>query len=358
MHWRQHSLEATVTEPTATLASVNTQLSIPKSEKDQTVFWLMQNTLDCNQLQKRDCNQLQKLTSLHTSVVRYVAASLAENTRRAYSGDLADFIDFGGKVPCTPEELASYIAERAKVHSPFTIGRRIVGISRAHTSQGYPDPAKNDLVRAVLRGVRRSHGKPQRQVAPLLKPDLLTFISVMQGAKGVRDRALILLGFAAALRRSELVDLKVEHISFVKEGAVLHIQRSKTDQIGEGRKIAVPYGRSSICPVKAVERWISFANIAKGPLFRSIKKGGKICEEGLTSQSVALILKSYATSVGLDAKSISGHSLRSGLATSAAMTGVPIWKIKAQTGHKSDAMIGRYIRDGNLFDNNAASAVL
>lgn len=288
----------------------------------------------------------------------YLSAAIADNTRRAYRGDLIDFLSWGGVVPCSPEVLAAYIAARAETHSPHTITRRVVGISRAHVSQGLPDPAKNDLVRTVLRGVRRSKGKPQRQVAPLLKQDLLALLPLMRGTKGIRDRALLLLGFAAALRRSELVALDVADLQFVSEGLIVHQRRGKTDQEGAGRKIAVPNGRTSACPVKAVRQWLEHANIVSGAVFRSISKGQVIAAGRLTGPSVALILKGYAEKAGLPAANISGHSLRSGLVTSAAQIGVSTYKIQQQTGHRSAEMLARYIRDANLFENNAAGLLL
>src|SRR5882762_1030409 len=228
------------------------------------------------------------LSRSQDAISGYLAAALADNTRRAYQGDLADFLLWGGTLPCGPEVLVTYITDRAETHSPHTITRRVVGISRAHVSQGLPDPAKNDLVRTVLRGVRRKNGTPQRQVAPLLKQDLLALMPHMQGTKGIRDRALILLGFAAALRRSELVALDVQDLAYVKEGLIVHLRRSKTDQDGEGRKIAVPYGRTSACPVKAVQHWLERAQITAGAIFPSVSKGGRIDEQRLTAQSVAL----------------------------------------------------------------------
>jgi len=291
-------------------------------------------------------------------VKEYITAALANNTRRAYQGDLADFLEWGGTVPCTSEKLAGYIADRAETHSPYTITRRIVGISRAHTTQGLSDPAKNDLVRTVLRGVRRKNGTTQRQVAPLLKQDLLAILPLLVGIKGIRDRALILLGFAAALRRSELVALDVQDIEFVSEGIIVHQRRSKTDQEGAGRKIAVPNGRTSACPVKALRQWLEQAHIESGAVFRSISKGQVIAAGRLTGPSVALILKAYAERAGLPAANISGHSLRSGLVTSAAQIGVSAYKIQQQTGHKSAEMLARYIRDANLFENNAAGLLL
>lgn len=296
---------------------------------------------------------------LPESVKSYVAGALADSTRKAYQTDLADFIRWGGMVPCSIETLASYMADRAVTHSPVTITRRIVAISRAHSSQCFPDPAKSDLVRTVLRGIRRKHGAPQRQVAPLLKRDLLEILSLMgSGTKGIRDRALILLGFAGAFRRSELVALDHASLSFVKEGLIVHLRKSKTDQEGEGRKIAIPWGRTSTCPVKAVQCWLDHAQISDGPIFRHVKKGGRIGSARLTDQSVALVLKAYAERAGLPKDEISGHSLRSGLVTSAAQAGVAAHRIMAQTGHRSMEMLNRYIRDANLFENNAAGLLL
>ena len=301
---------------------------------------------------------MQSIAALGDGVAGYIAAAIADNTRRAYRQDLDDFQRWGGAIPCPPEMLAAFIADRAATLSPHTITRRVVGISRAHTSQGLADPAKNDLVRMVLRGIRRKNGKPQRQAAPLLKQDLLAILPLMTGTKGLRDCALILLGFAAALRRSELVALNVEDLNFVREGVVVHLRRSKTDQEGEGRTIGVPYGRTSACPVKAVRAWLDAAQITTGPVFRSVGKGGGIGTDRLTAQSVALIVKRYAEAVGLSAPAFSGHSLRSGLVTSAAQAGVATHKIMAQTGHRSVEMVNRYVRDANLFEGNAAGLVL
>jgi integrase len=180
----------------------------------------------------------------------------------------------------------------------------------------------------------------------------------MQGTKGVRDRALLLLGFAAALRRSELVALDVEDIEFVNEGLVVHQRRSKTDQEGVGRKIAVPYGRTNACPVRALRGWLEHAHIESGAVFRPVSKGQVVGVDRLTGASVSLVLKGYAQRAGLPVANISGHSLRSGLVTSAAQAGVAAYKIQEQTGHKSTEMVSRYIRDANLFINNPVSLLL
>ena len=297
-------------------------------------------------------------TLLSQEVKKYIAAAISPATRRAYQGDLRDFLSWGGCIPCTPGTIAEYIANRARIHSPFTIARRVVGISRAHSSLGLADPSKSDVVRAVLRGLRRTEGKPQRQVAPVLREDLFPMLEQMRGLKGIRDRALLLFGFAAALRRSELVSLNFEDLQVVKEGLLVHLLRSKTDQDGEGRKIAIPFGRTSACPVKAVQQWMNVATISTGAIFRSVNKAGKVSTTRLTDQSVALIVKQYAQALGLPAESYSGHSLRAGLVTSASKAGVSLVKIQQQTGHRSVAMLTRYIRDAQVFENNAAGLLL
>ncbi|MDN8035515.1 site-specific integrase [Burkholderia vietnamiensis] len=290
-----------------------------------------------------------------TSVGGYIEAALSENTRRAYRQDLDDFLRWhGGGLPCTPEVLAAYVADCAQRVSPYTISRRVVAISRAHTSQGLPAPSKTDLVRTVLRGIQKTHGAPQRQAAPLLKHDMLKLLPSTTDARSLRDRALILLGFAAALRRSELVALDVQDLNFVEHGLIVHVRRSKTDQTGEGHKIAVPHGRTAACPVKAVACWLQTASLTEGAIFRPIGKSGAIQPVRLSSQSVAMILRQRAAAAGLSITNLSAHSLRAGLATSAAQAGVAAHKIQMQTRHRSLEMLLRYIRDGNLFDDNAA----
>jgi integrase len=216
---------------------------------------------------------------------------------------------------------------------------------------------KSDLVKLAMRGIRRVHGKPQVQVAAALKEDIIIMLShVADTVKGKRDRALLLLGFCGALRRSELVALRCTDLEFVSQGIVITLPRSKTDQTGQGRKIGIPRGRGRICPVQAVSDWLvhSGANNME-PVFRSITKGSVISAEPLSDRAVADIIKHYAQCAGLNAERYSGHSLRAGLATSAAQHGISSWKIRQQTGHKSDAMLGRYIRDGDLFTGNAAA---
>ncbi len=293
-----------------------------------------------------------------SEVADYIRASLSHSSRRAYRSDIEHFQRWGGLIPSPPELVAHYLANHAGVLSAATLARRLVSISKAHTTQGYPSPARDDLVRATLRGIRHTHGSAQRQVAPAVREDILSMVAGLQGVKGLRDQALLLVGFAGAFRRSELVSLQLSDIEWVQQGFIAHLRFSKTDQQGIGRKVAIPYARGASCPVRALQSWIEVAGISVGPIFRSVSKGEAVSQAGLTPQAVALIVKERAKAVGLDPRNYSGHSLRAGLITSAAKLGVSNWKIRQQTGHKSDAMLGRYIRDANIFVDNPAGAVL
>nr|WP_282972815.1 site-specific integrase [Burkholderia sp. AU19243] len=186
---------------------------------------------------------------------------------------------------------------------------------------------------------------------------MLTLLPVGTDLKSQRDRALILTGFAAALRRSELVALDVRDLAFVDQGMVLTLRRSKTDQAGVGRKIGVPFGHPGACPVTAIAQWIEHAHLHEGAVFRGIDKSGVLRGDRLSAQSVTLIVKARALAAGLDPSALSAHSLRAGLVTSAARAGIPSYKIQQQTGHRSLEMIARYIRDASLFDQNAASVL-
>lgn len=302
-----------------------------------------------------DCNRQPTITP---EVSDYLRASLADSTRRAYRSDLNHFLTWGGSIPCSPEIVAQYLAAHAEQLATATLARRLVSIGKASASQNLPSPTKSDLVKAIMKGIRRTFGSAQRQVAPAIKEDVLAMVNSLTGIKGVRDRAMLLIGFAGAFRRSELVSLTVEDVEHVKQGLVILLRRSKTDQAGEGRKIAIPYARGTVCPVHALQDWLDLSGITTGIIFRGITRHGKIAEKGLSPQSVALVVKERAAAAGLDAAKYSGHSLRAGLVTSAVQAGVSSWKIRQQTGHKSEAMLLRYIRDASIFTDNAAGGVL
>lgn len=300
------------------------------------------------------CNDL-----LADPVAKYLLASRATNTMKAYVSDLAAFINWGGSIPSSPETVARYLAERADHQKPATLSRHLASIAVAHRAKGLASPAAHELVRAVLKGIRRIKGTAQREAKPLLRDDLLTVLDAMgDNLKDTRDRSLLLLGFAGGFRRSELVGLNFEDLAFVQHGMIITLRHSKTDQEGKGRKIGIPFGRTKHCPVKTTEHWLRRAGISQGPIFRPVAKGGRVTASRLSGEAVCCIIRDRLTHTGFNPEGFSGHSLRSGFATSAAQADAPSWRIRQQTGHANDMMLSRYVRDGQLFVGNAASTVL
>tara|TARA_R110000850_G_scaffold129229_12_gene249143 strand:- start:1944 stop:3032 length:1089 start_codon:yes stop_codon:yes gene_type:complete len=297
--------------------------------------------------------------SVSEDVKGYVQDAISPNTRRAYKSDLAHFENWGGTFPATREMVAAYLADHAGKLAIATLQRRLASISTAHGAWSLESPTASKLVQTTLRGIRKRHGKPQKQAKPLLVEDLFRIMPLLgDSVKDTRDRALLLIGFAGGFRRSELVGLNVEDIETVRQGLIVTITRSKTDQTGEGRKIGIPFARGAYCPVLALEAWVKQANITEGPLFRPVTRHGEVKDTRLSKEAVSRIVKQYAEAVGLEPAHFSGHSLRAGLATSAAQVGVSTLAIRRQTGHRSDAMVSRYVREGELFNNNATSSLL
>jgi integrase len=240
-----------------------------------------------------------------------------------------------------------------------TLTRRLAALSVAHKAKGFPNPAASPLVRATMRGIRRGHGAAQRQAKPLLREDLFVVLGTLgDRLKDLRDRALLLIGFAGGLRRSELAAIDVIDLERVREGIILTIRRSKTDQDGVGRKIGIPFGRTIHCPVRALENWLSAARIEHGAIFRPVDRHGRVSVGRLSGEAVSLILRHRMAAAAFDPSGYSGHSLRAGFATSATRAGVSTFKIRQQTGHASDAMLSRYVREGELFLGNAAGVLL
>jgi integrase len=292
-------------------------------------------------------------------VVEFVRNGLAGNTRRAYRFDLQHFEAWGGRLPCDPQMVASYLAEHAESLAVATLARRLAAITQAHEALGYDSPVRSHLVRATLRGIRRGVGAKQREAKPLLREDLFRVIDAMgDRIKDTRDRALLLVGFAGGLRRSEIVALDGADFETARQGLIVHLRRSKTDQEGIGRKIGIPFGRTRFCPVAALEQWRARSGIAEGAVFRPVDRHERVAPERLSDEAVSTIVKERVAKAGFDPDGYSGHSLRAGLATSAAQAGISAWRIRQQTGHASDAMLSRYIRDGELFTDNAAGALL
>lgn len=298
-------------------------------------------------------------TPLPDGVATYIASSLSDNTRRAYAADLSHFEAWGGNVPAGDVTVAKYLAEHADTLTVATLVRRLATLSKAHAAKGLPSPTNSELVKATMRGIKRRHGTTPAEAKPLLRDDLFLLLErTPDNLKGIRDRALLLVGFAGGFRRSELVGLNFPDVDHVKQGVVLALRKSKTDQTGVGRKIAIPFGRGRWCPVNALDTWLDRSGIATGPLFRPVNRHGHSLEQRLSGEAVSLVIKQRLSTAGIDPTGYSGHSLRAGFATSAAMAGVSTWKIRQQTGHASDTMLLRYVRDGDLFVNNAAGMLL
>ncbi|WP_439395170.1 site-specific integrase [Bradyrhizobium sp. PMVTL-01] len=300
-----------------------------------------------------------RLVSTATEPAFFIQSSIAENSRRAYLSDLSEFEKAGFSIPATPETVARYLAQHACSLRVATLVRRVASLSKVHDARGLPNPTHSPLVRATMRGIKRTCGCAQRQAKPLCRDDLLQVLEATgDRTKDVRDRALLLVGFSGALRRSELVGLNKEDLEQVRQGMILHLRRSKTDQEAEGQKIGIPHGRGKWCPVAALNDWVQASAIGQGAVFRPLDRAGRVAEPRLSGDAVAIIIRERVEAAGLDPSGYSGHSLRAGLATSASQVGVPTWKIRAQTRHASDAMLTRYVRDGALFSQNAAGALL
>ena len=295
---------------------------------------------------------------------QYLDQSKAANTLRAYAADWRDVEDWCTSVgraalPATPETVALYISDLAASARVSTIRRRLTTIRKAHAVENLPDPTRHPLVHDVLDGIKRELGVLQRGKSPLLLRDLQRMIEGCDDAiTGLRDRALLLLGFSGAFRRSELASLTLANLSFPDEGLVVFLARSKTDQEGQGVKKAIPYGaRPSTCPVRAVRDWLDVLGVSSGPVFRRVYADGRIGTAALSDRSVALIVKKRALQAGLDPTRFAGHSLRSGFATQAAISGASERAILRQGNWASEKMARRYIRDANLFRDNAAGQI-
>jgi integrase len=278
-------------------------------------------------------------------VSQYILAARAENTRRAYAADLRDFVAWGGHLPSTPDEIARYLARSAGRLQPVTLRRRLAALASAHRDEGLVDPTKHPLVRRVMQGIDRVHSGPQHQVSPLLIEDLARIIARMGDTlMDVRDRALLLVGFFGALRRSEIVALDFTDISATDIGIRLTIRKSKTDQTAKGRSVFLKRRQDALCPARALTAWILAVGHCGGPLFPNRRRDELGGIHALSDKAVSLIVKRHVAAIGLDPVRFSGHSLRAGFATSAALAGVDATIIARQTGHRSQQMVATYVR--------------
>jgi integrase len=297
----------------------------------------------------------------------YRDAGRSPGTRRVYESAFALFKAWCTQhqacpLPAQPRTVAFYLTDGAAHYRATTLDLHLAAIAYAHRAAGLLIPTTHQAVREVRTGVRRTHGAAAVGKAALMTEDLRRVVGLLdQSPGGQRDRALLLLGFAGAFRRSELVGLDIDDLEFTPRGIRVQLRRSKTDQEADGRPVGIPYGAiTETCPVRAVEQWLAHVRSVlpgydHGPLFLRLDAGGRLRLARLSDRGVARVVQRWAKRAGLDPARFAGHSLRAGLATSAAAAGVSERAIMNQTGHRSLTMVRRYIRDGELFrDDNAA----
>jgi site-specific recombinase XerD len=295
--------------------------------------------------------------------------SKAVNTVRAYKSDFKDFglfcVQNGFKaLPSEPKIISLYLTYLSTKGAKLsTIKRRLVSIGVVHKIKGHYLDTKHPIIIENLMGIKRRKGTVQKGKKPILINDLVKLIDVIDKAeivdiKKLRDKSILLIGFAGGFRRNEIVSLDFEDLDFVIEGLKITVKRSKTDQYGEGLIKGLPYFENKMyCPVTTLKKWLNVSKIKDGALFRRFAKGSKLTKSRLTDQTVALIIKEYLNLAGINSTNYSGHSLRSGFATSAAESGAEERSIMAMTGHKSTEMVRRYIKDANLFKDNALNKI-
>ena len=311
-----------------------------------------------------DTNAARDLHLIDVDVLSFAKASKSENTLRAYRVALTAFSAWCesksvSSIPASPAAVAAWLSDRAKAGakaSSLTVAA--AAIRHAHRIADLPSPTEAEGVQNVMRGIRRTIGTAKTQKAPATAEKLSAMLAhIPNTITGKRDRALLLLGMAGALRRSELCGLNVEDLAFVESGLDVTLRRSKTDQEGQGQAVAVPHG-TTLKPVEAVKAWIAASGITEGPLFRPINKSGRILPDRLTDKSLANLVKAYSGKAGLDASTFSGHSLRAGFVTSAADRGADINRIMDQTRHTDPRTVRGYIRRAERFKDHAGASFL
>jgi len=314
-------------------------------------------------------NLVTDIKTLQEETLKNLQSSKANNTVRAYKSDFKDFGLFCVKnsfksLPSDPKIISLYLTHLStKDVKLSTIKRRLVSIGVIHKMKGHYLDTKHPIIVENLLGIKRRKGSVQKGKKPILINILRKILNVIDeqnspDIKKLRDKSIILIGFSGGFRRNEIISLDYEDLDFVYEGLKITVKKSKTDQFGEGTIKALPYTKESpYCPVTTLERWLKISKINKGPIFRRFSKGSNLSNNRLTDQSVAIIIKNYLNKAGIDSKNYSGHSLRSGFATTAAESGVEERTIMAMTGHKSTEMVRRYIKEANLFKNNALNKI-
>ena len=314
-------------------------------------------------------NIITDIKALQEETLLNLQSSKANNTVRAYKSDFNDFSLFCAQngfksLPSEPKIVSLYLTHLSTKDAKMsTLKRRLVSIGVIHKLKGHYLDTKHPSIIENIMGIKRRKGSIQKGKKPILISALKNIINVIDEQnkdkiKKLRDRSIILIGFSGGFRRNEIVSLDYDDLDFVPEGLKINIRRSKTDQFGEGYVKALPYFVGSLyCPVESLKNWLNISKINSGPIFRRLSKSSRLLKNRLTDQTVALLIKKYLSLAGVDSKDYSGHSLRSGFATSAAESGAEERSIMEMTGHKSTEMVRRYIKQGNLFKNNALNKI-
>ena len=311
---------------------------------------------------------LTDVEKLHEQTLENLKSSKSDNTLRAYKSDFRDFGVFCAKhgfnsIPTEPKVVSLYLTYLSGNSKISTIRRRLVSIGIVHKIKGHYLDTKHPVIIENLMGIKRKKGSVQKGKKPILINHLKQIINVideqkMEKIKKLRNKTLILLGFGGGFRRSELISIDYEDLDFVQEGIKIILRRSKTDQFGEGMIKGLPYfSNEKYCPVTNLKNWLILSKIKTGPIFRRFTKGSNLTSHRLTDQSVVLIIKDCLKLAGIENQNFSGHSLRSGFATVAAESGADERSIMAMTGHKTTQMVRRYIKEANLFKNNALNKI-
>ena len=308
------------------------------------------------------------IKALHEETLNNLRASKANNTLRAYKSDFKDFVSFCAKhgfktMPTDPKIVSIYLTHLSKTSKMSTLRRRLVSIGIVHKMKGHYLDTKHPVIIENLMGIKRSKGSIQIGKKPILINHLKQIINVIneqtyEDIVKLRNKALILIGFGGGFRRTEIISIDKEDLEFVEEGVKITLRRSKTDQFGEGMIKGLPYFSNEIyCPVTNLKNWLKISKIKNGPIFRRFARGSTLTEHRLTDQSVVLLIKECLRLAGIENQNFSGHSLRSGFATVAAEFGADERSIMAMTGHKSTQMVRRYIKEANIFKNNALNKI-
>ena len=311
---------------------------------------------------------LTDVKKLHEETLENLKSSKANNTLRAYKSDFKDFAAFCAKhgfnsIPTEPKVVSLYLTHLSANSRISTLRRRLVSIGVVHKLKGHYLDTKHPVIIENLLGIKRKKGSIQIGKKPILINHLKQIINVIDEQKiekinKLRNRTLILIGFGGGFRRTELISINYEDLDFVEEGVKITLKRSKTDQFGEGLIKGLPYfTNAKYCPVTSLQNWLILSKIKTGPIFRRFTKGSVLSNYRLTDQSVVIIIKYFLKLAGIENQNFSGHSLRSGFATVAAESGADERSIMAMTGHKTTQMVRRYIREANLFKNNALNKI-